>query len=83
MDRDYVRQVLAWSTLINYLILLIWFIAFTAAHDWVYGMHTKWFKLSVEQFDYGHYGGMAIYKLLIMVFNLAPYLAMRLIQYKK
>ena len=42
-------------------------------------MHTRWFKLSVEDFDKIHYIGMAVFKLMILVFNLGPYLALRIV----
>ncbi|QRY79838.1 hypothetical protein JVX91_01600 [Pseudomonas sp. PDNC002] len=70
------KPFLLYCTLINYLILLIWFAAFTGAHDFVYRLHTRWFALPVEKFDAIHYGGMAIYKIGVLLFNLAPLLAL-------
>jgi len=54
------------------------FVAFFAAHDWLFSLHGRFgFRLSAEQFDFAHYLGMAIYKLGIILFNLVPYLALR------
>jgi hypothetical protein len=83
MQRDHLKLLLAWSTLINYAILIVWFVAFVAAHDWLREMHGRWFRLSPDQFDLAHYLGMAIYKIGIMLFNLVPYLALRIADKRK
>jgi hypothetical protein len=72
-----VRRVLFWCTVINYAVLLVWFLVFALAHDWIYWVHSRWFRLSVEQFDALHYAGMAVYKIAIFLLNLVPYVALR------
>lgn len=79
MTLEILRAVLGWCTVINLGLLLWWFAFFSLAHDWVYRLHTRWFTLSEERFDAIHYAGMAFFKLSILVFNLAPYLALRII----
>ena len=79
MTIEVVRGVLAWSAVINLGLLLWWFLFFSLAHDWTYRLHGKWFKLTTEQFDALHYGGMAVFKLGILLFNLVPYLALRIV----
>ena len=78
MTIEVIRGVLAWSAVINFGLLLWWFLFFSLAHDWTYRFHGKWFKLTTEQFDAFHYGGMAVFKLGILLFNLVPYLALRI-----
>jgi hypothetical protein len=72
------RDVLGWCTIINFSILLWWFLFFSLAHDWLYRLHGRWFKLPVERFDAIHYAGMAFFKISIFLFNLVPYLALRI-----
>jgi hypothetical protein len=79
MTAEIVRNVLGWSALINYGVLVVWFLFFVLGHDWMYRVHTKFFALSVEKFDSAHYASMAFFKLLVLVFNLVPYLAMRIV----
>ncbi len=79
MTIELMRGVLAWSAVINLGLLLWWFLFFSLAHDWIYRLHGKWFKLTTEQFDALHYGGMAVFKLGILLFNLVPYLALRIV----
>jgi hypothetical protein len=46
---------------------------------WIYRIHSRWFKISLEEFHSIHYKGMAFYKLSIFVLNLAPYIALLII----
>ena len=78
MEIETLRSFLAWCTVINWVFLLLWWGMFSFGRDWMYGLHGKWFDLSKETFDAIHYSGMAAFKILILVFNLAPYLALRL-----
>lgn len=76
---EVLRSVLAWSTVINLGILLWWFVIIAVAHDWVYRIHGKWFEIPVDRFNAIHYSGIAIYKIGIFLFNLVPYLALRIV----
>jgi len=69
-----------WCTLINYSLLLIWFFMFSLGHDWLHLMHGKWFELTEQQFDLFNYCGMGFYKLFVFVFNLSPYIALRIME---
>jgi hypothetical protein len=78
MDVRLVSDCLLLCTLINYVVLLAWFVAFSAAHERLYRLHTRWFHLPVERFDAIHYAAMALYKIGILLLNLVPYVALRL-----
>jgi hypothetical protein len=78
VDKAALLSVLGWCTLINWLLLLVWWGFLALAGDRVYGLHGKWFRLSRQAFDATHYAGMALFKILIIVLNLVPYLALRL-----
>ena len=75
---EVMRRAFLWCTIINYGILLVWFLFFKLGHDWMYGLHGRWFHLSVEQFDMLHYAGMSVYKIGIILLNLVPYFALRI-----
>ena len=70
------KHFLLWSTVVNYVVLCIWFAVFAVAREWMYRLHARWFHLSRETFDALHYGGMAFYKILILVLNLVPLLVL-------
>jgi hypothetical protein len=71
-------KVLLWCLGINYGVMLVWFGVFVYAHDWMYRLHARWFKLPVETFDAIHYAGLAIYKIGVLLFNLVPLIALYL-----
>lgn len=76
MTTDIIRNALLWCWIINWGLLLWWFLIFLFAHDRMYKLHGKWFKISVEQFDAIHYSGMAIFKIAVFVFNFVPWIAL-------
>jgi len=80
MSIEMVRKALLCCAVINYGILLVWFSFFVLAHDRMYLLHSRWFRLSVEQFDMLHYAGMSIFKLGIILLNVVPYIALRIVR---
>ena len=78
MSLDVITKVLAWCCVFNIEILIIRIIAFNAAHDLMYQLHNKLFKISADTFHNKNYTAFMVYRLLILVFNLVPYLVLRL-----
>ena len=70
------KDILLWCVVINYTVLIVWFGVFVVAHEWMYKLHGRWFKVSANTFDAIHYAGMAAYKIGILVFFLVPLLAL-------
>jgi hypothetical protein len=79
MNPDTIKEILLCSLAINYGVLIIWSAVFILAHDWMYRLHSRWFKISVETFDALHYAGMAVYKIGIFLLNFAPLIAFWLV----
>jgi hypothetical protein len=79
MDVILLRDFFLWCTVINYGILLWWFLWFLLAHDWLHKLHGRWFRMTIEQFDATHYWGMAVYKIGIFLFNLVPAIVLYLL----
>lgn len=75
-----IHNILQWSALINIVLLLYWFLMIVFAHDFVYRLHRRWFAVSVEQFDAIHYSGMLAFKMVVLVFNIAPLIAMYIVR---
>ncbi len=74
-----IKHFLLWCVFLNYAVLIIWFGVLVFAHDWMYRLHTRWFKLSVETFDAKHYAGLSAYKIGILLLNLVPLAALYLV----
>jgi hypothetical protein len=78
MSVDTLRNFFLWCTVINYLVLVVWFVLIVFPHRWLYRLWGKWFRLPAEQFDTINFAGIALYKVGILLFNLAPYVALRI-----
>jgi len=79
MDIKTLKEFFLLCAVINYAILLIWFGAFVMARAQLHDLHSRWFRLSDRAFDITMYAGMAVYKLMILIFALVPYIALSLI----
>jgi len=79
MKIEVIRSAFAWCAVINLGLLLLWFLVFALAHDRVYRLHSRWFHIPVDRFDAMHCAGMALFKIGLFLFNLAPYFALRII----
>ncbi len=79
MELEILRAFFGWCTIINGGFLILSFLICARAGDWVYRMHSRWFPISREAFHLAIYcfiGGM---KILVLLFNLTPYLALTII----
>ncbi|MBN1788824.1 MAG: hypothetical protein JW806_10595 [Sedimentisphaerales bacterium] len=79
MTADIMRGFFLWSFLINMALLFLTFAIFCFGRNWVYRMHTKWFKISRDTFDALWYGFLGFYKTAIIMLNLVPYLALLIV----
>jgi hypothetical protein len=79
MDLEIIRAAVGWCTIINFGSILFWFLIFALAHDLIFRFHGKWFVMPVEKFNVIYYSAKAVFKCGILLFNLVPYLALRLV----
>ena len=79
MSINVVRNALLWCAVINYVLLMAWFLLCVVAYQWLYRLCARWFRLTAEQFDAINFAGIALYKLGIHLFNLVPYVALRIV----
>lgn len=79
MNTSDFRSLLLWCLIFNYVVLLVWIAALLLAHEGLYRLHSRWFRISIDQFDLAMYGSMAIYKIGILLLNLAPLVALLIV----
>ena len=79
MDIDTVRAFFMWCTILNGALLVLSSVICACAGDWVYRMHSKWFTISREAFNVAIYCFIGLFKVLVLVFNLVPYVALIII----
>jgi uncharacterized protein DUF6868 len=79
MTIEVVRHALLWCSIIDYGILLIWFLVFRFPHHWIHQWWGQWFGLTAERSDVISAAGMVFFKAGILLFNIVPYVALRLV----
>jgi hypothetical protein len=79
MSAAQIESVLLWCTAINYCLLIAWVLIATLARIPWQRMQTRIFHVSAEGVDDLNWAGIALYKLAIVMFNLVPYIALRLV----
>jgi len=66
----------------GFLLILVWFGVFMLAGDFIHRQHGGMFGLSSHELDVIFYCGMGLTKILILVFFLIPWAAIRLVSRK-
>lgn len=83
MDISQVRRILGWSTVVNFVLLIFVAVIFIVAKEWIYGIWSIFYTLSYEAYDIIMISALAIWKILMYVFFLIPYVAIRIIEYRE
>jgi len=73
-----IREVLGWSTILNVGILLFSTAVLAVAGAPIKRIHAKMFDLSEDDLSRAYFQYLAQYKIAVLVFNLVPYLALRI-----
>ena len=68
-----------WCTIINGALLIFWTIMCIMAPNMVYRTQSKWFPLPRETFDVVMYAFLGWFKIIFLVFNAVPFMALLII----
>jgi hypothetical protein len=79
MDTRTLTEFFKWCTLINIALLIFSAVMIMVASDLIYSVHGHLFNLPRETFDVVLYAFLGAYKIAILVLNLVPYAALRII----
>ncbi|WP_413288575.1 DUF6868 family protein [Bdellovibrio sp. HCB337] len=79
MVLEFLKSFFMWGAIINYGILILWFGLLTFARGWFRKMQGRWFPMSEENFVLCHYLLYGGFKLVILVFNFVPFLALSIV----
>lgn len=79
MALETLRSFFMWCSIINFGLLMLTFLLCVTAADWTYKIHGRWFSLSRGTFDAILYSFLGFFKLLVIVFNIVPWIALCII----
>jgi len=79
MDIQTLTDYFMWMTILNGALLVMWSAFCAFAPGWVYRMQARWFPIPRETYDVVIYGFLGAFKIVFIVFNLVPYLALLIV----
>jgi len=74
-----IGQFLGWCTVLNLGVLILAALALVVAGKPIKRLHARLFQLSEDDLSRAYFQYLAQYKIAILVFNLIPYLALRIV----
>jgi hypothetical protein len=79
MSAETLTALLGWTAIINIAILLISTLAVVSMRGTIIGIHSRLFGLDEKDLGRAYFQYLAQFKIAIIVLNIAPYLALRII----
>ncbi|MFH1968842.1 MAG: DUF6868 family protein [Verrucomicrobiota bacterium] len=76
MDINIIRTFFMWCTIMNGGLLILSSLILAFAGDWVFRMHGKWIPITREAFNVAIYCFLGFFKIIVISFNLVPYIAL-------
>ncbi|MFB3786334.1 MAG: DUF6868 family protein [bacterium] len=75
---DTLAKILIRCFILGVIFMLAGFMIYVTNRDFVYGLHSKWFHMTMEQVDWMMYTSLGITEILVFFVFLFPYIAIRL-----
>ena len=79
MDIQTLTIFFMWCTIINGALLVLWITMYSLAPDLVYRTQNKWFPIPRETFNVVFYSFLGLFKIIFLVFNVVPYVALLIV----
>ena len=79
MDIQTLTAFFMWCTIMNGALLVLWTTFCILAPDLVYRTQSKWFPIPRETFNVAIYSFLGVFKIVFLVFNLVPYVALLIV----
>jgi len=79
MDIQMLTKFFMWSTILNTGLLILSFLTWVFAADFVHKMHGKWFPMPRKTFNAVSYSFIGMYKIIIFVLNVVPWVVLAII----
>lgn len=76
MDLLELRNFFMWCSIINSALIFFVFLFYAFGSKWIYKNHSRWFPMSEESFYTVSYAFLGVYKVLVFVFNIVPFVTL-------
>jgi len=78
MTMETLRHFFGWCAVINYSILILWFLLSLVARGFLTRLMERFFSVNAETYDRINLSAMFYFKLAVWLFNITPYLVLRI-----
>ena len=78
MTIDALTELLGWASVINIVVLLFSTLGIVAMRGFISNIHSRLFGLDEKDLGRAYFQYLAQYKIAIIVLNIAPYLALKI-----
>ena len=75
-----IRRTLLWCFVLNYLLIIVWFLLVYFAHDAMFDWVRNWGGIDRHEFDLVNYAGISLYKIGNLLLCLVPCIALYLVR---
>ena len=79
MDLQALTTFFMWCTIMNGGFLILWTSFVVIAPEFMYRTQSQWFPMPRETFNMVIYSLLGLYKILLLLFNLVPYVALLIV----
>ena len=79
MTMEQLTTLFGWCSVINIGLLILSSVTILAMRGPIVKMHSKMFSLSEEDLSRAYFQYLAQFKIVVLVFNLVPYIALKII----
>ena len=79
MTPEQMMQFFGWCTILNFVMLAIAAAILIWQKNWIVRIHSGMFGVREQDLNIVYFKYLAYYKIAVIVFNLVPYLALRII----
>jgi len=79
MDIQILTELLMWCTIINGGLFALWAVLWLLVPDWVYRSQERWCPIPRETYNIVMYAFLGFFKIVFLVFNVVPYVALLIV----
>lgn len=79
MDIEMLTAFFMWCSIVNIGLLLLGFVMWLCVSERIYTLHGRWFPMPREIFNALFYFLLGLYKVIIFVFNIVPWVVLEII----
>ncbi len=80
MTVETLRHFFGWCAVVNYALLMLWFVLHLSVHGLLTGLSQRFFSVRAKKYDSISLKAMFYFKLSIWLLNIGPYLALWIVK---